>query len=149
MLSKLFHLPWPPEFFWPECPCCGITCSECTDLAPSVWKITVSGITNGDCSTCSVFNGTDIQLPDFGIDCTWASEPAQSSCFSPPGTGELWVLNTTFGVEWVLTAQGNPTIGRWTRSLASFDCLGSNVMTLASSSSQCNNLPSTITIAPA
>ena len=22
MLSKLFNLPWPPGFFFPECPCC-------------------------------------------------------------------------------------------------------------------------------
>jgi len=22
MLSRLFNLPWPPEFFFPECPCC-------------------------------------------------------------------------------------------------------------------------------
>ena len=38
MLSKLFNLPWPPEFFFPDCPCCappGDTpwCSEPTKLA--------------------------------------------------------------------------------------------------------------------
>lgn len=68
MLSavSLWALLFVPMFFFPGCPCCGtegITCGTCdasfsVPLLPKTWRFTVSGITNGTQTDCSVFNAT-------------------------------------------------------------------------------------------
>ena len=82
MLSRLFNLPWPPEFFLKGCPCdpavfdkiADNACDHCPDGAPVTWKFTVSGITNGTCSACDDYNGVNIELTNFnqvGNVCSW------------------------------------------------------------------------------
>lgn len=147
MLSKLFNLPWPPGFFWLDCPCCGVECSECDGPAARTWEITVAGVTNGTCSNCGDYNGT-FQLNHNPLGgCSWFT------VFNSSGCTVFGVSNWLLGIDSsnaVLNAQGDFTTAvEYRLATSSFDCLGSNVMTLISSGSECNNWPSTITIAPA
>lgn len=53
-------LPVVPLFFFPGCVCCGVaTCTHCSDVISEA-TVTISGVTNNACSTCSGMNGTFI-----------------------------------------------------------------------------------------
>jgi len=142
-------------FMFPTTPCCptGITgCSACA-AAPAQWRMVVSGITNASCGNCNRWNGTIILtnhtlIPLSGGPCFWSSpvEPGFAPCSAGCANCSRWTL-VLAAVEAELLIDGL-SMGVYTLPLTSFDCLGTNTLTLGRGSSDCANWPATITIEP-
>lgn len=124
--------------------CCGSGCSccGCTTVANS-WTFTVTGITAGAActGTCVSLNG-DFTLLYFSS-CKWSTEDS-NGCNSDASyilycDGTNWILQTT------CIAGGN--FNRWKKSVGTWNCTGTNVLTLTDSNC-CSTLPDTITLTP-
>lgn len=112
-------------------------------MAPYVWKVTLSGITDDSCSDCETWNRqyTLTFVPVMGNVCLW-EETVSLGCsvtkaqFSIIGGTAQFSLHTTVAiVSWSLSVD--------------VDCFGPNVLTFDSDLGQCQNHPATITVSPA
>ncbi len=155
MLSRLFNLPWPPEFFLGGCPCCTTSgCAECPSGAPVVWEVPdISTLSNKGCESgdCQDVIGPFRLTHTSG--CIWdgvnfpiCNNEADDFLFR----WQLEFVNITQVWQLIFASQ---LIRDATYELAaaSFDCLGSNVMPRITppASISCDGYPSSITISPA
>jgi hypothetical protein len=75
----------PAMFFWAGCPCCGCECEFC-DATPAEMDVTISGLSNQDCTDCGSLNDTYTlacqgqTVP--GADCYWQFDFPASFCNS-------------------------------------------------------------------
>ena len=151
MLSKLFSLPWPPQFFYPRCPCC-ITCGGCTGDVPRSWSFTISGVTDATCTDCDNYNGTfqvDF-LNDTGTTCLWETTE-RGVCTDPVTTKERWrfLINTSGKMQINVFTGNGFSADTWRKTGGPFDCLTSHVLSNDGQGTMpCDTFPSTITISP-
>lgn len=138
-----------------QCPCDGFGvvpgCAECSGNMAQCWELTVAGVSNQDCTDCSLRNGT------FTLSCSFCfcgrTSPTVTRCSeSGDATGSLWALDYDGGTsEWTLSVASTGGTGFeviYTISAIDFDCVGTNEFTFDSSNSSCTNWPSTLTITP-
>lgn len=128
-----------------DCPCdtgtgsvVSVSCCGCTSM-PGTWELTVSGIANNICGTpggCLTGNGT-FRL-EYKGGCNWES-PAFDLCGFPTTT----YLLTHDGTNWTISV---PPTGEmsWSKSCASFNCLGNNTMTGAPPGAGVCSWPATV-----
>lgn len=166
MLSKLFNLPWPPGFFWPDCPCCltgpcaTFKCGD-PDPSPVTWEFAIAGITNGTCTDCSNLNRTYTLVDnpvaaagchdweelgiDPGVNCSTGFPPVTfvrlrcQFCLSGDGS-KKWQVQ--------IFIEDNSLIALYEKS-GNLNCCGDNVFDrITVQDSNCNDLPLTITLTP-
>lgn len=141
------------------CPiCCNQTPAStvCTcKLIPSVdcgqdasqYSFTTTTITNSTCLDCTTYNGT-FNMCYSTVNTRWESDPFASTICSHVANDPLWTL-TRRTTCYELEAKGLSKI--WEKSLATWDCLGANVMNrrgLAASTDLCGGFPASITLRP-
>lgn len=119
-------------------------CTKCPGGAPRVWKVPVAGVADGGgCTDCA--NANDTVLLYHTTECNWESDKyllcgnvsTRTLRYSPGG--DYWALQIgeELGTEYRIAG-------------ASFNCLGSNIMTkVADASLHCTNWPATVTMSPA
>lgn len=116
--------------------CC--TCTYCASgTAQGTYYVHgLTGITDGTCSTCNVYNTDPMELTQVGSSCVWTGDNT-GGCTG--GTPTL-----------TINSDGSATfeIGGATYSTAAFDCEGSNTFDLDTSGTDCDDFPATIAISP-
>lgn len=139
----------------PQCAvgeCCGC------EASPYEWSLSVGGVANQTAvppigTACPCHNGTwtlglTARNSVTGV-CTWASDPGP--CVNAPAAG-MWQLSCDPGAGTAtLSTQHTPGGGgqaTYTASLAGWDCLGPNTLSLFSNSGHCQSWPATVTITP-
>ena len=172
MLSKLFKRPWPPGFFWPECPCCDTgdcpSCGFCLDdLSPQIFQFSISGVEDDVGSNCDDYNGTwqvECETPTDDL-CEWWSEE-----FAPGGEPRYILqikkaVNPVAQIHWVqyqlhalgFLGFGGPLFAFWTWDgpnvpdtdpLELVDCMVSHNLEFRSNSTACKTWPSIVAVAP-
>jgi len=137
------------------CPGSGVgvpieSCDACT-VAPSQWKVTLTGIVSGgDCdddlpADCDGYNGTF--LLNYQSGCLWLGDLSGNPCrddsagddaitLSYDAVADLWQLQTTNGPSWQVSG-------------AAWDCLGPNTLTQLSAGSRCVLGTATVVVEPA
>lgn len=145
--------------------CCnclpGTTCCACLTRSTlrQSWTMTISGITNGTCSSCSQYNGTFILY--WNYDCHWTDWRATpATCVGttgivacdPHNTWTLRLETGTFKLRSTAEAGGGLlSVSIYELAEASWNCSGSNVMTrTANVTSSCatGSFPATVTLTP-
>ena len=120
---------------------------------PRFWFVEVSGVTNDVCSDCDVFNGSFVL--DYFTGQLGQSANITSTCASgTPVTYRLsWGLDsgTWYMYLWCRTSTPN-YYATYTKNLGSdafgINCIGPNVLTLDSNSTDCQTWPATLTVYP-
>lgn len=148
----LWALMLVPLFFWGGCPCCGLSCGPCSNLA-DCWELVVAGVTDDDCTGCSTaeaFNGTFVL--DFfqgGPSCVISDltlvDGLQSGTPCTTVDGRWSLSYSSFDGWWELKWN---TI-KYRLDEEEFDCNGPNTFSFATTegNTACT-FPSTLTIEP-
>ena len=111
---------------------------------------TLSGITNQSCTNCAMLNRAYTLTYTGGSSCTW------DQVIGPPGPcsdlntiAELFCQPSTQ----LFILRFNPALGAqlaaYMLPAAQWNCLGTNIVELASAEDPCNGWPATITLVPA
>lgn len=120
---------------------------------PRYWVVEVSGVSNNICSDCGVFNGTFVLNFFDGV--LGQSADITSTCTSgtPVNYRLSWGLDsgTWYMYLWCRTSTPN-YYATYTKNLGSdafgINCIGPNVLTLDSNSTDCQTWPATLTVYP-
>ncbi len=134
-------------------------CDECSGTnPPRCWELVVGGVTDNDCDQCNEdINGTFILKNDgifnncntFGGNCAWCTDEKENC-----GEGTADRFNLTFGggtTTLVIFARTNtidPASATYRQDPLPFNCNQSITLELISSTSDCSNFPSQLTIEP-
>lgn len=136
----------------PICPCSGfLTVNGCTDIDPasSIYKFTLTGITNGTCTDCSLWNSTIYMVLITVVPgtCAWSSGTLTPGICSGVG-GRSVNLQTLPPYLWTLqfVSKSGPATFYSTTSFS----LGGGTFTLSFTDSACSGWPASIdvTISP-
>ena len=150
--------------FSPGCSCCDAGCCGCAAV-PASYDVVISGVTGGaifddlsDCH-CPTINGT-YNLADSG-DCFWLyNDP--DYCTGSGSSGAIdfigidirlycdettWYLVITVVLGYDDASQ-RFYIAFYTKSRATWSCLGTNVMDFSSAGVTCSGWPATMTVTP-
>lgn len=157
-LSRIFKRPWPPEFFWQNCPCCEAcpapaTCDEgacvafgtvedCSYCATAPWRYKINfGVS--PCFDCCP-NASGQHTVCWDSSCTW-----KSKTFACGGDTYRWqlVIGATSTVSLVRTAGSGTLINVEYQKTSAWGCLCENSMDLQSSSN-CDDARDGVCIAP-
>jgi hypothetical protein len=114
-----------------------VACSDCLS-SPSVFTVTLSGVTNGVCTDCGNLNST-FTLTNTG-DCTW-----NSGLFTLCGVSYQFTLGYYTGSGETQLNIHEPAVSPpflWTAS----GCPYSGMTLTSAASGGCNNVPSTVTL---
>jgi len=145
--------PFTPAFFFSGCCGCqedegpgeGQTddCTQCP-VAPLQWLLTVTGTTNGFCTTCSGYDGSFVLT--WQEVCTWNSEIITPACPADERSFR-WQLNVSPTLATVVSS-GMFFPASFQLARASFNCTGSNTLPgVASFPTHCI-FPATVTVTP-
>lgn len=114
---------------------------------PAEWELSVSGFANFTCAQCTNHNGTFTLAHTILCEFQYVSS-SSNGCAG----GWFYTLNYSAGGGGVWSVELTwPFVPApiWTLAAGSFDCLGVNVLTLATSPLLCAAFPGTVTLAPA
>jgi hypothetical protein len=124
------------------CPCEQVNTAKCVDV--SAYTFSMSGVSNSDCTECSVFNG-DFTLCKVPTADQWDT-PAYAGTPCGHTTGNPLYRLSVGGGYYTLSALGTGTA--WRKSSASWVCAGTNVLTASATSPDCSGFPATVTLTP-
>ena len=146
--------------------CCGdvVTeaCCDC-DSVPLRYSFSVAGVSNNVlCSRCNIYNGDFVltfRSAGGDLGCVWTNGDeypgSYDVCCDALGNDadQIWMLecdDITTGF-WTLLPSFtcvSGTIPVYTKSRATWSCLGSNSLTLVTSPTVCDSWPASITLTP-
>lgn len=157
-----FHRPERPDTFTDDDEFQGELTSECCGCAamPANWSLVVAGVTNNTCSECNSYNGTftlaffGTDNSGFGVECIWHAG-AINVCNPGGPENYIWHLQCyrEFGYfelsPVMLGSPGSTQAPVYRKSIASWNCLGANTLTLVTyDDTNCANWPATLTVTP-
>lgn len=120
-----------------------VVCSQCP-VAPQRWKLSVSGITNGECTECGALNG------DFTLNhisgCNWATDSV-SACEPAFPTWSLFYGSNTWFLQTETMGAGLGPV-QYTLAASLFRCLQPNTLVHSGDSGFCATFPDQLTIIP-
>lgn len=124
----------------------GVEIAEC-------WEVVIAGVTDNNCTDCDEnLNGVfllDNPNNNNFFTCTFTYDFSPAWCLGNGTTITLTYSTLQTNVTLSMpTAFGGPIIN-YEIARSSFNELGSNVMSLNTSSTACSDLPSTVTVSPA
>lgn len=130
------------------CPCCSgtpspviCTCTNCPSGSAQTWElVSIAGVTNGSCGSCTSYNGTNIQFLH-STGCQWFPSAAGLCGF---GGIPRWQLLITSGPTFTVDSENGGAT--WVGTAA--NCLGTVTCTLTTGGTVCSNWPTTIEMRP-
>lgn len=126
----------------------GADCCGC-DVSPVQWSFSMAGVGAGAAgSCCSGYNGHWIltYTGTVAVPCAWTVVGHAGVC--TPGSPYTLTCDATNGVWRLTTSSPAGGAAKWEISVASWDCLGPNTLTLVDPAEACIGWPDSVTITP-